>query len=82
MVFFPAFLIQSEMLTNLRIVHLQRFAVLINFWDLILDCAYDKKFGTWISAIVKNFLPVLVYVRYRSFFLSRTRLAECHAVRK
>ena len=39
-----------------------------NIWDLILDCAYDKKFGTWISAIVKNFLPVPVYVRYRSFF--------------
>ena len=24
------------------------------FCDLILDCACDKKFGTWISAIVRN----------------------------
>ena len=58
-----------------------------NIWDLILECACDKKFGTWIAAIVRNsfcemFHFVLMYVRQRSFFLSRTRLAECHAVWK
>ena len=56
-----------------------------NIWDLILECACDKKFGTWISAIVRNsfcemFYFALMYVRQRSFFFvtdETRRMSRC-----
>ena len=41
-VFSPGFRIQSKILTDLRILELQRFAVLIDFWARILDFACDR----------------------------------------
>ena len=41
-VFSPGFRIQSKILTDLRILQLQRFAVLIDFWARSLDFACDK----------------------------------------
>ena len=41
-VFSPGFRIQSKILTDLRILQLQRFAVFIDFWARSLDFACDK----------------------------------------
>ena len=41
-VFSPGFRIQSKILTDLRILQLQRFPVFIEFWARSLDCACDK----------------------------------------
>ena len=41
-VFSPGFRIQSNILTDLRILQLQRFAVFIDFWARSLDFACDK----------------------------------------
>ena len=41
-VFSPGFRIQSKILTDLRILQLQRFAVLIDFWARSLDFACDR----------------------------------------
>ena len=41
-VFSPGFRIQSKILTDLRILQLQRFAVFINFWARSLDFACDE----------------------------------------
>ena len=41
-VFSPGFRIQSKLLTDLRILQLQRFAVFFDFWARSLDFACDK----------------------------------------
>ena len=41
-VFSPGFRIQSKILTDLRILQLQQFAVFIDFWAQSLDFACDK----------------------------------------
>ena len=41
-VFSPGFRIQSKLLTDLRILQLQWFAVFFNFWARSLDFACDK----------------------------------------
>ena len=41
-VFSPGFRIQSKILTDLRILQLQWFAVFIDFWARSLDFACDK----------------------------------------
>ena len=41
-VFSPGFRIQSKILTDLRILQLQRFVVFIDFWARSLDFACDK----------------------------------------
>ena len=41
-VFSPGFRIQSKILTDLRILQLQRFAVFIDFWARSLDFPCDK----------------------------------------
>ena len=41
-VFSPGFRIQSKILTDLRILQLQRFAVFNDFWARSLDFACDK----------------------------------------
>ena len=41
-VFSPGFRIQSKILTDLRILQLQRFAIFIDFWARSLDFACDK----------------------------------------
>ena len=65
-VFSPGFRIQSKILTDLRILQLQRFAVFIDFWARSLGFASDK---VWI-------------VEFVVFFFVWTRLTECHAVGK
>ena len=85
-VFSLGFRIQNKILTDLRILQLQRFAVFIDFfpgvWILLVI-----KFGLWISVIVRmmfGFVFFCVRVRCCSFFFFffffvRTRLTECHA---
>ena len=87
-VFSPGFRIQSKILTDLRILQLQRFAVFIDFWARSLDFACDKVRIVDLSdrqkCLVLFFcVCVCVCVRCCSYFFSvRTRLTECHAVGK
>ena len=90
-VFSPGFRIQSKILTDLRILQLQRFAVFIDFFGPGVWILLVIKFGLWISVIVRNipfclFLCVCVAVVFVFCFLFllflRTKLTECHAVGK
>ena len=83
-VFSPGFRIQSKILTNLRILQLQRFAVFINFWARSLDFACDKVRIVDLSDRQKCLVLFIfcVCVRCCSSFFFYVRLAECHAVGK
>ena len=87
-VFSPGFRIQSKILTDLRILQLQRFAVFIDFRARSLDFACDKVRIVDLSDRQKClvlFVFVCVCVAVVFFFIFflffvRTRLTECHAV--
>ena len=84
-VFSPGFRIQSKILTDLRILQLQLFAVFIDFWARSLDFACDKVRIVDLSDRQKClflFVFVCVCVCVTVVFLLRTRLTECHAVGK
>ena len=80
-VFSPGFRIQNKILTDLRILQLQRFAVFIDFWARSLDFAFDKVRIVDLSDRQKCLL-LFVFVCVCFFFLVQTRLTECHAVGK
>ena len=79
-VFLPGFWIQSKILTDLRILQLQRFAVFINFWARSLDFACDKVRIVDLSDCQKClvlFVVVCVCVAVVFFFFFvQTRLTE------
>ena len=83
-VFSPGFRIQSKILTDLRILQLQRFAVFIDFWARSLDFACDKVRIVDLSdrqkcLVLFGFVCVCVA---EVFFFVQTRLTKCHAVGK
>ena len=74
-VILPGFRIQSEILTDLRILKLQRFAVSSIFWVRIFYFAREE---VWIVDL--NDRHKCVVSGYDCiFFLSQTRLSACHA---
>ena len=85
-VFSPGFRIQSKILTDLRILQLQRFAVFIDFWARSLDFACDKVRILDLSdhqkcLVLFIFACVCVYVCVAVvFFLYGQDSPECHAV--
>ena len=90
-VFSPGFRIQSKILTDFRILQLQRCPVFIEFWARSLDFACDKvrivdlSYGQkclFFVFFLFLFLCVYVCVAVVFFFFVRTRLTECHAVGK
>ena len=73
-VFSPGFRIQSKILTDLRILQLQRFAVFIDFWAWSLGFACDKVRIVDLSDSQKCLvLFVFVCVCVAVFFYVRTR---------
>lgn len=71
----PGFRIQSEIVTDLRILKLQRFAVSSIFWVRILDFACEEVRIVDLNDRQKCVVPGYLH------FLSRTRseLFACHA---
>ena len=71
----PGSRIQSEILTDLRILKLQRFAVSSIFWVQIFYFACEEVRIVDLNDCQKYVVSGYDYI----FFLSQTRLSACHA---